>query len=540
MTAPDVPPGGPAVAPEPPRIPVGIAWELPAPAPDAADQLVDGVVDELRGVTFYGGAFTPLPVVAIDGSDIAAGPGPGGVVEGQIVVDGLWVRWGRSAVLEQPDPATGQLQLFDSTKTWATDRDVDGLPVTLRWEGLADGVPSSGVFLRGRIGKVTVKRHTVTNPDGSRLRGSLVTMPLRSLVADGGNRVPTASWPAETLEARRARLAALVTSIATTVTVRDYWKVPNVEPVAAVDQVSLLDHLVALYDSCGADRLTYLPNDQSLSFIPRRDYYTVRGLAGLFWNQAGQANNRAEKGAYIRSYALTPTGGATGLPNYLDAAALETDQDTISRVARVTRVLLDHPDEAAAYATRNVELTVPGVNEAVVGERTAQLSSQVAWNAYADVAASDFVSFVQKEGAAWQLPALTWRTRKSGGWEAARQGQTLLAGGETTTVMFLQRSWLPEYGIRPIFGVMGGVIGYRDGGWEIELELAPVVTTLWQHAITWEEIDDGSTAYEVQWHDDDHPQGMHETLTYDDLAYCSTGMGVVTIPADQGWDRHIK
>ena len=543
----DVEPGGPAVAPTRLQLPTQIEWEVSPPAPgfdDYGDQLVDADVDgELFGAAFPTGAFDPVPVVAIDGVDVASGPGPDGVPDGLLVVDGLTVRWGRSEVLDQPEPSTGTLQLFDPSRTWAVARDVDGLPVTIRWEGLADGTPTAEVFLRGRVGRVTVRRHTVRLANGERVRGSLVTLPLRSILADAANKVPRPAWPAESLGARRGRIQAGIATIAT-VSTRDFWEAPNVEPVAAKDQVSYLDHLVRLYDSCGADRMTFNPSVSPgiVTYVPRRDHFGIRGMAGLVWNQAPQAAARNGLGAYIRSYAVTPAGGSAGEACYLDAAGLEHDDDAaISRRARITRAAVSHPDAGAAtpYDTRTIEASVPGTNELLIGERVAQLDSSVAWNAYADVALSDLTALCQKEAAAWELPTLRWRTRKTNGLEVARQGRLLLRGYEQNSVVFLQRSWLShDYGIRPIFGVMGGVIGYRDGGWDIEVQLAPVVTTLRQHAIAWNEVDDGSAGFQVQWHDEPHPQGMHESVTYEDLAHCATGMNVTIIPPDTGWDRY--
>jgi hypothetical protein len=88
-----------------------------------------------------------------------------------------------------------------------------------------------------------------------------------------------------------------------------------------------------------------------------------------------------------------------------------------------------------------------------------------------------------------------------------------------------------------VFGVMGGTIAYSREGWDLTLSLAPITTTQKQHSITWEEIDDGSTTFELQWHDTDHTRGLHESVTYEDMAFCSTGLGVSTIPADVGWDQ---
>jgi hypothetical protein len=58
---------------------------------------------------------TPVPVLALSGVDVAAGPDPGGAWPGLMALDGASVKWGRSDVLAQPAPATAQLRIFDTS-----------------------------------------------------------------------------------------------------------------------------------------------------------------------------------------------------------------------------------------------------------------------------------------------------------------------------------------------------------------------------------------------------------------------------------------
>jgi hypothetical protein len=501
--------------------------------------------EQLYGAAeFSPGTFHPVPIVAVDGQDVASGTGG----DGLMVVDGLSVTWGRDDVLDQPEPATGKLTLFDASKTWATRADRRGSLVTIRYDGVD---PTFGhqtaVFFRGRIGApITVSPKTVVDPaTGQTVRGSLVELPLQSILVDLGNDVPTAAFPAETMCARLDRLAALAaTSGVCTggVTMRPFWRDPGVAPVAAKDQDSVLDQLTAVYDSSGADRLTYIPNNDSMTFLVRRDYPLARGVAGLWWDGNDPDLARGSQGAYIRTHSLTPVGGSASTPLYLDAATLEYDpSEGITTPPRFTRAAMAHPDSAASYETRNTEIKVQledgtWPDETVHGVRVAKYESLVAWNAFADVGLSDQAYFVRREGSRWVLAPLVLSTRRTGGFETANQGIVLLGGFERNSTFFLQRSWLPAYGIRPVFGVMGGTIAYSQGGWDLEFALAPITTTQKQHAITWEEIDDGSTTYELQWHDGDHTRGLHESVTYEDMAYCSTGLNVSTVPPDTGWD----
>jgi hypothetical protein len=104
------------------------------------------------------------------------------------------------------------------------------------------------------------------------------------------------------------------------------------------------------------------------------------------------------------------------------------------------------------------------------------------------------------------------------------------------SAVFLQRTWLSAVGVRPVVGIIGGSIAY-DGGWRLELDVMPITTgTVAQHPITWEEIDDGTPGNTLVWTDGDDPNGLHESLTLDDLYYCPRGLGVTSTPPNQGWD----
>lgn len=484
---------------------------------------------------YVAGAFDPAPVVTIAGVDVAGGPAADGSLPGRLVVDGLSVTWGRDDVMTQPDPATGRLTIFDPAGTWATSLDLRGQLILLSWTGTVPGTgPVRQTFFRGRVGSpVKVRRKTVVAPSGEVVHGSLVELPLVSILVDLANVTPLEAWPAETMEARRARIAAAAAGVLTGVTLRDYWKSPGAAPVAVADQVSLYEHLVNLYDSAGADRMTYRPHSNDVTYVARRDYWTSRGHGALWWDVTADGTPRSNQGVYARATGNNATFG------YLDATHLEYDPaDGITQPPRLTSVRLTHRDSGTAFADRTITRAVDGTDPVRDGIRMVSLDSIVTWNNYADVALNDLEDLAQKEAAAWRLEPLIWRTRLSGGFHDYTQALRLLGGYEVEPLMFLQRSWLPVYGLRPVFGVMGQTITYRDRGWELAIELAPITTTLAQHAITFEEMDDGSADYQIQWWDGDHPRGMHESLTFEDLGWVARGLGPAgPVPPDQGWDQ---
>lgn len=531
--------------PPPPRltIPPGVTWELP-PAHEDQEPLAGRF-----GATYAPGGFQPVPVVTIGGDRISSGrlgEDPGTPWPDQVVVDGFSVTWGRDRVMDQPELASATVTLFDTTNTWHKDRQRIGKLVTIGYTGTipgAGGGDVSSVFFRGRVQKVQAVRKTV-RIDGAMVTGTLVTMPLVSVLNDLANITPTGAWPEESMEARRARLEALaIDVIPGGVSIRDAWKTPSAAPVAVDAQKSVWDHLLALYDSCGADRYAYYPSDQTLRFMPRRDYFNLRGLAGLWWNQATEDTlpGRAAQGVYARSFQVTPTGGTAGTPHYLDGQAVEADPgDGIEQGPehRVSRISMTNPDGTTAdFTSRTTVHMIPDVNERTEGTRQVAVDSVLTWNSWADLAADDVRQLARNEGREWRLPELTWDTKRSGGFETFEQAVFYLWGAETASNVFIQRTWLSGYGIRPIFGVMGGRIRYQRRRWIVGITLAPVVTTLPQHAITWEEIDDGSGGYEIQWWDTPRGNSLHESLTYEDLRYVSTGLGVTVIPPDTGWDE---
>jgi hypothetical protein len=497
-------------------------------------RLEDG---QLFAAPAYAGAFTPGCVVAVDGQDVAAGAAT--AAGGLMTVDGVQVTWGRDEVLDHPTPGTGRMVLFDPSRTWATGSDRRGLPVTIRYEGVSNltGAPVSAVFFRGRIsGQLTVSPRTLWVA-GKRVRGTLIEVPLQSAVVDLANVTPREAWPAETLGARLDRVVAQARRfgmLAGGANVRDYWKVPNVAPVAAKDQVSLLDHITGLFDSAGADNYTYRPDLDSIVYLPRRNT-SLQSMGRLDRTGTGP---RGGQGAYIRArtvaYAAPDTEVATG--QFLDTGTLEYDpSEGITTPARITRVALSHPDEGNAYGTRTVELPVVrepwdpagghlALDELRLGVRTARVDSQVAWNNFADVALSDTAELVRREGSRWLLAPFRLTTRKAGGFHSVAAAQTLLAGYERNDYVFLQRSWLPSLGVRPVVGIMGGTIRFERGGWDLELTPAPITTNVAQHSLSWEDLYDPDPANVLKWWDGPHPEGLDPTVTYEDMRYVGAGL----------------
>ena len=413
----------------------------------AAPEPVDGAAVWGSSADLTPARFLPVPVVAINGVDVASGAaGPG---DGLMVVDGLRVKWGREAdeILDQPDPATGSLTLFDATRTWATSADRRGLPVTIRYQGTApDGSTVSAVYFRGRIGAPVrvVRRDVHRRVDGELVRGSLVSVPLQSALVDLANITSRFSWPLETMGARFDRivgLAQLYGHLTGGGALRDYWRVPEVAPVPAKDQADLLESLVDCFDSAGADTYTYRPSADAVVNVERREILTVT-YGRLWWDGTDPTQARAGQGAYVRAINLNPMpwDASDGPGLYLDAASLEYDPgDGLTSPPRITRVALTHPSDQDSYNDRTVEVPVQRepfdpagghapLDERTLGVRAARADSIIAWTHYADLAASDTERLVRREGSRWQLAPLRLSTRRTGGFETVAQAQLLLGG----------------------------------------------------------------------------------------------------------------
>lgn len=553
MTAPTAPAGAagpPDVAPAPPAKAGDGDPGRPLPQPEDQGEHVDSA--HLFGASLFGDApaagIMPVPVVAIGGAVVASGPDSS--LTQPLVVDGLRVSWGRSEIMDQPDPATATLTCLDPSSTWPLTTDLRGRLVVLSWQATrpSDNSTQTTAFFVGRITKAKLTRKTITRPDGSKAHGLLIALTAASILNDLANIVPAEAWPDETMDARRGRIATYAANVCTAgVTIRGYWKAPHVAPIAAADQVSILDHLLSLYESSGPDRMTFLPWNRQAIQLERRDHPGYRTLGALHWNVAGEGTARDGKGAYAWSVAqVAYDGGLPGANHYLDGVTIEYPEDSaLSKevTGMVTRVDVSHPDGGAGNASR-VETTLcstidPAINETAMGVRAARLESNVNWNAYAVTASSDLAYMAAREASGWRPDPITIRTKAANvnGFDYWLQAALVLAGAEVTSWVFLQRSWFAQLGIRPCFGLIGGTITYKSGEWRSECELAPVNTLpMPQHAISWSEIDDGSSTYQLEWWDEDNPRGLHESLTYEDIGFVGMGLGVTATPADTGWD----
>lgn len=490
---------------------------------------------------------TATPGLTIGGVSVDTAPNTS--LTDLVVLDGLSITWGRDQVMDQPDPATARCTVFDPASTWATSMDLIGQPISLTYTATKPGVGvlTEPIFL-GRITSARLTRKTVTRPDGTEAAGQQIALTASSILNDLANIIPAEDWPDETMDARRARIQTYATNagVTSSVTIRGYWTAPHAAPIAAANQVSILDHLVGLYNSTGPDRMTFIPWSRQVIQVERRDHPAYRTLGGLGRNLAGDGTPRDGKGAYAQSLTQASSdGGMTGLSAYLDAQAIEFDDASglsLDITNRITRILLTHPDggngNQQVTIVQLVSAIDPTVDETKIGVRSASQSSICNYDNYAATAASDLAYMAAREGSGWRSDPFIFRSSlNGGGFDNWTQLSLMLLGGEVLTLWFIQRSWFAEVGIRPVFGIIGGTVTYTSGEWLLSCQITPVSTASLQHAIAWEEIDDGTTANTLIWTDGDDPNGLHESLTYEDIGFVGQGLGVTVTPANTyGWD----
>lgn len=455
--------------------------------------------------------------------------------------------WGTTSHLEQAPPSTAAFSLLDFTGTWATGQDVIGLSVLMGYTATVDGNSYARSFFRGRITSVDLTRTAVTDPAGQRRSAVRIDAVCSSIETDLANRFSTdPSWPAETFSARAARIKALCNGVANAVTIRADWATAQAAKVDNPRATSLRDHLIALYNSCGGDRMIFSPQTQEYTYLSRRN--TDARSAIRVFTSATPSEPRYGQGAYVGAAFTEAANGGSEVAStfglFLPADQLEYDEG-LSRAAstRITRAQVTSKDSTAADATVTTTLITPGVVEDIIGQRAVTLDSLHNVTSWAQLNASDLLAMATQEGGTWTPPPVRWRPARFGGFSQLGQFRILLRGFASNTLWALGGSRLPSMGVRPLVAVIGGRITFTGGALELGLTLAGVSANgggnstpakRLQHAVTWEELDTDTAP--LVWTDGPAANGMHDSLTYEDLGHAGWGLGPAGMGPDTGWD----
>lgn len=408
--------------------------------------------------------FDAAPTLTIGGAAVAIGQ-----TADLLAVDALSITWGRASLLEQPTPARASVVLLDRTagRTMATRTDLIGQRVLVGWSGSDGSAGAVGASFEGRVTDVEVEPAAVRNSAGLMVRAARVTLSCSSLEVDLANyeQAEGTAWPAETVAARRQRLDALMPA--------GLFTTGNAEPLAGdtwmdaygaaavdVSGKTLLDLVRQLNDSTA--RPTIFNPGGGLGAVRRR----------VWTAPAVPFTTRLEPVAELGGrYALTssPIVGARRIAGHRLAPGGGVHREQSSAI---TRVQINY---VAAGTSTTYSLAVPGAPaESVIGRRTLSIDSCLADAAGAAQLAAEWASIVQLEAAAPRLSSMTWRSSE-GWWDDDLQRLMMLCGVELPYPLLVEGSWLPELGMTPRVGIIGGTIGYAAGDWTIGLTPAATV-----------------------------------------------------------------
>lgn len=405
-------------------------------------------------------------------------------------VDHFSVTWGRAGLLEAPTPATATARLLDRSPGAVLARRTDllGVDLQLGYYAVRGDTYAPTLTFRGRITDVVVERRA----EG----GYYVTLAASSREVEAANyRAPAgASWPAESFTSRLSRIVGLLPSTLFRRTLVSPPSAPVFLPTradfgltdVADPTLDFGDYTTGPATPAGVDALTLL-RELFTSVSPLPMVYDP-GVNGIV--TAGRRRFQySSTAAAVRTSSLTASTARGGL--YVQSAygGLDLDSydvDTPGQLeqpldSRVTQVEVSYLNGAAANAAATVSAATPdAASESTTGRRTLSVSSIHGSTTYAQQLANMYRDVAAAEARAPRLGALSYRTALNGGFTSTAQRDALLNGAETTAAYFLARTFLPDLGVRPLVGIVGGSISYGAGDWSLLLNpVAVTVDSLW-------------------------------------------------------------
>lgn len=396
-----------------------------------------------------------------------------------LLLDDLTASWGRAGYTEHHDAQTAKFSVlwpsgFGRTAAAAARVNWDdwmGQPVVMSWSVTVAGVTTTRTFFRGRISDVTLRPRDpdrdVPTGRAPRPRGAYVDVVAMGVLADLANRLTgTEAWPDETGDARMNRLRALAGTLVAGISYRTFWAGA---PMAArnVDGVGCLDLLRAMYDTAGGDRLGYDPHTNVVAFIRRRSIQSpiTASPPGSNW-RARLRNDPTlySGGVHISAHSVNPYP-------MLDARWIEGGRQLVrSATSRITRVVTHWTEAGVAKSST---LVATG-SEDVGGVRALDLQTELRDAGWAGTCQSDWFGMVVNEGRNPVPDPMTYRADLAGGFDTVAAAQLLIGGAELTdgtefqgnsSLVFIAGDLHQALNLHSIYGVIGGEIRYKDGGW---------------------------------------------------------------------------
>jgi hypothetical protein len=460
-------------------------------------------------------SITAYPIVTVGGQTVSNSAGG---TSGLVGVEELRITWGRAEVLDQPTPARLALTLLDRQRgrPFARRPDLVGEEITVEWRETGTG--TSGMCFRGRITDATAAPPTGAHAD----RPFRVQLQATSREADLAQyTAPQNSvWAAgESFAARATRILALVPADqrpsvglprAVDLGLTDPGPTADLDtyPAGLLDASGkhALELMRQLFASMSPQPMVYQPTANRLTFAPRRRRgyasghvssarLTISDEHGGRWVVAGLG------GRHLDAQKLAYTGG------------LEQTIDT-----QLTQVEVSYPDAAASNAPRSqLTATAAAANEATKGRRTALVRSMHSEAARAKQLA-DLYATADADSRHPRLGSVGWSSAREP-LDDATMAAALLSCAEDSHEVFLNRSWLPQLGRRPLVGFIGGTVGYADGEWSADLNTAPVIVD--PAPQTWAPVTIGALAISAA----TRLRDLDPQVTLGDLGFVDIGAG---------------
>lgn len=466
------------------------------------------------------GTVLPTPTVTLDGTavagvltadQLAAAPLPD-----LILVDRLRLDWGRSDLARQPEPSRLTFSVLDTTPDLRHARRASGwlnAPVVAGWTLPGE----SATNFRGLVDEPELQARTIRRADGTRRRCALLSFAAVGLDAQLANYRKPPNSPAwgsatvnHTVDGRRGLIAGMLAGLLG-VTVYPGWSARGVVPLdpSESDAATLLRDLHTGAAAPPGYALTYDPAANAMAWCPRRNL-----SASFPFTAALTADGTRGGRIHVHTRALA----YSGLPNTpalgIDAGTLihTAERVTVNPAGGLTRieVLYDHPNpDFREIRSRDVAGTTTARN-------TLALTSQLYSTSWVDDQADGWADMAGREMRAWTAGGLRLETRRTGGFETVEHARSLLRAVESPDYWFIQRSILTRLGVRPYFGVIGGVLEYARGHWSVDMIPADVGTAWEPRPLKAKHADRLGTA---------KLSDLDRTVTCRDLAHVDVGHG---------------
>lgn len=411
----------------------------------------------------------PVPSVKLNGVTLAV-TAADVAASRATVLDDFSVTWGRRRLTDHHEAGVAQFSVLDPAGTLA-GQDMVGAPVEFWWTDPASG--TSRRFFMGRVSKPAMtprSPHTSGTKKGW-WRGARMDFTAASTLAELGQIVTDeSSWPDETSFARQARLTALAQPVVSNV-IRPISDTNA--PIAArnVNGQDALSLIKSFYDS-GPAKMSYDPHNNIIKVVDRVAFTTTK--------RAYLTRNLAQNPDGVRITAASPNqeGPMFDADELVGANDGQLTRNVENAISRVTHSWVE------AGVVKTFTTYIPDLEERL-GRRSARYDTEFRDSTWANSAKTVFFDTLIYEGNAWAFPPLRYLARQHGGFPSMVFAELLISGREmvqspdvpemrTGLIVYLAGTPWPRLGVPPNVHIMGGVIRYRNGGWEPDFYVQPV------------------------------------------------------------------